>query len=81
MAQQFETAQFLPAEAPRPDAGELFCYGRSVVHQEWPRMEDGTTGDTINPGRLALFRTLKVEPSTPSPRRPRTKVARPDVRS
>ena len=40
--------------------GELVCYGRSVVHQEWPQMEDGKGGDTINPWALALFRTLKL---------------------
>jgi hypothetical protein len=34
-----------------PLSGELACYGRSVVHQEWPQMEDGHGGDTINPGQ------------------------------
>ena len=40
-------------------AGQLECYGRYVVHQEWPRMERETIGDTINPWALALFRSLK----------------------
>jgi hypothetical protein len=58
--QQFETAQFLPAQARGRLAGELVCYARSVVHEEWPRMEDGTAGDAINPWGFALFRSLKT---------------------
>jgi hypothetical protein len=58
--QQFETAQFLPPAAREDLTGGLVCYGRSVVHQEWPRMEEGTTGDTINPWAAALFRSLKL---------------------
>ena len=29
--------------------GELVCYGRSVVHQEWPRMEEGGSGEPDQP--------------------------------
>ena len=58
--QQFETAQFLPVEARDRLTGELVCYARSVVHEEWPRMEDGTAGDAINPWGVALFRSLKT---------------------
>src|SRR5688500_14171772 len=39
--QQIETAQFFPPEVSGKLTGELVCYGRSVVHAEWPRMEDG----------------------------------------
>jgi Protein of unknown function (DUF4239) len=62
--QQFETAELL---APAPQdrlTGELVCYGRSVVHQEWPRMEDGSGGDTINPWAVALFRSLRLADPT-----------------
>jgi hypothetical protein len=58
VAQQYETAQFLPAVRDRL-AGELVCYARSVVEQEWPRMEDGDLGDEINPWGVALFRTIE----------------------
>jgi hypothetical protein len=58
--QQFETAEFLPPALHDRLTGQLVCYGRSVVHTEWPRMEDGTAGDTINPWAAALFRTLRV---------------------
>jgi hypothetical protein len=58
--QQFETAEFLPSAAHDRLTGELVCYGRSVVRQEWPQMEDGRGGDTINPWAVALFRSLKL---------------------
>src|SRR3954466_12397216 len=58
--QQFETAQLLPAAARDRMTGEIVCYGRSVVHQEWPQMQDGEGGDAINPWAIALFRSLKV---------------------
>jgi hypothetical protein len=59
VAQQFETAQFLPESTRERLSGELVCYARHVVGQEWPRMEDGSIGNTINPWGLAMFRTLK----------------------
>jgi hypothetical protein len=65
VAQQFETAQFLPEAARARLGGELVCYGRAVVFQEWPQMEAGSSVQPINPWAVALFRTLKVtEPRT-----------------
>jgi hypothetical protein len=67
VVQQFETAQFLPAAARRQVSGELICYGRSVVGQEWPRMETGSESGGVNPWGLTLFRTMKtVQPTTPT---------------
>ena len=67
VVQQFQTAQFLPADVRNRLGGELVCYARSVVYDEWPRMESGTAGDAINPWGLALFRSLKtVSPNSPS---------------
>ena len=60
VAQQFETAQFLPDDVSLRLSQELVCYGRSVVHREWPRMESGTEGDAINPWGTALFETLRT---------------------
>jgi hypothetical protein len=60
LIQQFETAEFLPATTRDRLSGEIVCYGRSVVHQEWPQMEEGKGGDTINPWSIALFRSLKL---------------------
>jgi hypothetical protein len=66
VSQQVETAQFLAAPVGRKLTGELVCYGRSVVHLEWPRMESGVQGDAINPWGVTLFRTFKtVDPKTP----------------
>ena len=65
--QQFETAQLMPAAVRGRFSGELVCYARSVVHQEWPRMEAGTLTDGYNPWTIAMFDTLKtVEPHSAS---------------
>ena len=67
VAQQYEVAHLLPPAQGRRLAAELVCYGRSVVHQEWPRMQDGTQTDAMNPWGVALFRSLRtVKPRTPS---------------
>ena len=67
LAQQVQTALFLGQPTGGKLAGELVCYGRSVVHLEWPRAESGTLGDDINPWGVRMFRTLQtVNPQTPS---------------
>lgn len=67
VAQQFETAQFMPA-AQREALGDgLVCYARYVVDREWPRLEAGTEGNDFNPWGVALFRTLQeTEPNGPT---------------
>jgi hypothetical protein len=65
--EQFETVQLLPPPAARRFSGQLVCYARNVVHQEWPRMTSGTLGDAMNPWGVALFRTLlATEARTPT---------------
>lgn len=65
VAQQAEVAGLLPGASGRRLAGELACYARSVVHQEWPRMRAGTQTSETNPWGQALYRTLRtVEPRT-----------------
>jgi hypothetical protein len=67
ISEQFETAQLMPAAVRGRFSGELICYARSVVHQEWPRMEAGTLADGHNPWGIAMFRTLRtVEPRSPA---------------
>ena len=67
LAQQFEVAHLLPAEPAQRLGGELICYGRYVVEQEWPRMEAGTLGDALNPWGVETFRTMRtVQPRTAS---------------
>ena len=47
--------------------GELVCYARSIIHDEWDRMEDGSIGVDINQWGVALYGTLQtVEPGTPA---------------
>jgi hypothetical protein len=60
VSQQFETAQFLPAEVRDELGDELVCYARSIVEGEWPALEEGTQGDAVNPWGVELFRTLKT---------------------
>ena len=65
--QQFETAQFLPVAMRARLSGELVCYARTVIHQEWPRMASGTLGKLRNPWSLAMLRTLRTtEPRSAS---------------
>jgi hypothetical protein len=67
VAEQFETAQLMPPAVSGPFSGELVCYARSVVHQEWPRMESGSLGDAYNPWGVTMFATLKTtEPRSAS---------------
>jgi uncharacterized membrane protein len=66
VVQQYETAQFMPPAVRGELGGELVCYARSVVHDEWPRMEAGEEIEGFNTWGAAIFRTLKrVDPRTP----------------
>jgi hypothetical protein len=60
LSQQVETAQFLGRPVANRLTGELICYGRYVIHVEWPRTEKGKQGDQINPWGVALFRTIQA---------------------
>src|SRR4051794_15979109 len=57
---QFETAQFLPVAVRAQLSGDLVCYARTVISQEWPRMQSGTLPDTRNPWTLTMLRTLRT---------------------
>ena len=65
--QQYETAQFLPRSSRARLGGDLVCYARYVVHEEWPRMESGTLGNAFNPWGAAMFTSIAaVEPKLAS---------------
>jgi hypothetical protein len=67
VTQQFETAQLFPVAVRARLSGDLVCYARTVIHQEWPKMEAGTLGDIVNPWGVATFRVLQtVEPKSAS---------------
>ena len=66
VVQQVQNAQLLPADVSPELTGELVCYARSVIHDEWDRMESGSLGEDINPWGAALFGTLRgVELDSP----------------
>jgi hypothetical protein len=58
VAQQFETAQFLPDATRVALGGQLTCYARYVVGQEWPEMESGVKSNAINPWSVAMFQSI-----------------------
>jgi hypothetical protein len=60
VAQQVETAQFFARPTSARLTGELICYGRYVVNEEWPRAEEGKQGDRLNPWGVALFETVQT---------------------
>ena len=67
VVEQFETAQFLPVAVRARLSGDLVCYARTVISQEWPAMKSGNLGDSINPWTLAMLRTLQTtEPRSAS---------------
>ena len=67
VAQQYETAQFMPKEQRQELSGQLVCYSRSVVYQVWPKMQAGTQGDALNPWAVEMFKTVKkIDPQTPA---------------
>jgi amino acid transporter len=64
VAQQIETAQRLPAVSDQL-TGQLVCYARWVVAEEWDRMEANELDDEVSPWGAALYRTLNgFEPGT-----------------
>jgi Protein of unknown function (DUF4239) len=59
LSQQVETAQYFAEPVADAVTGELVCYGRTVVGEEWDRLESGTLGDSINPWSAVMFNTLR----------------------
>jgi hypothetical protein len=65
VVQQVQTAQFLPTSVSETLTGQLVCYGRFVVHEEWPQMRDGTIGNSLNPWGVVMFQTMRtVQPQS-----------------
>jgi ABC-type multidrug transport system fused ATPase/permease subunit len=65
VAQQVQTAQFMPGDSAEEFTGQLTCYARSVAGAEWNALDEGTLGDQINPWGAEMFRTISdVSPRT-----------------
>jgi hypothetical protein len=60
VAQQVQTAQFMPGDSAEELTGELTCYARSVAGTEWDALDEGTLGDSINPWGAEMFLTISV---------------------
>jgi len=60
VAQQVETAQFLPTATATKATGQLVCYARSVVGPEWDALDEGTLEDSVNPWGVAMYNTLRA---------------------
>jgi hypothetical protein len=64
VAQQIETAQLLPPGQQLVLGSELVCYGRAVIHIEWPAMESGSA-PPVNPWGPRIFATFRqIQPET-----------------
>ena len=73
VAQQIQTAQFLPESVSGELTAELVCYARSVAGVQWDRMRDGTLGEQINPFAADMFHTIRnIEPEPRPSSRPTT---------
>jgi hypothetical protein len=65
VAQQVQTAQFMPGGSAEELTGELTCYARSVAGTEWDALDEGKLGDSINPWGAEMFLTIfDVNPRT-----------------
>ncbi|MET4636794.1 hypothetical protein ABIE24_000005 [Mycetocola sp. 2940] len=67
VAQQLETAQFLPAGTAEDLTGQLVCYARSVIGPQWAALERGQLSESINPWGGEMYLTIKAaDPQTPA---------------
>src|SRR5262245_16924235 len=47
VVQLSRTADFFPRAERNPIEGSLICYGRAVIHEEWPAMKHGQRSQTV----------------------------------
>ena len=65
VAQQVETAQFLPEGTAEDLTGQLVCYARSVIGPQWVALERGQLSESINPWGGEMYLTIKAaDPQT-----------------
>ena len=55
VVQQVETAQLFPEPASEKLTGQLVCYARFVVHDEWERMRTARSETASTPGASPCF--------------------------
>jgi hypothetical protein len=65
VAQQVQTAQFLPRDVAGRLSGELECYARSVAGVEWDALDAGTLGNAVNPWGVRMYETARtIDPTS-----------------
>jgi hypothetical protein len=58
VGQAFRTARLFPPEGRDDAQGELICYGRAVIHDEWPAMRRGRESPLVLAWIADLERTI-----------------------
>jgi ABC-type multidrug transport system fused ATPase/permease subunit len=67
LVQLSRTAEFFPPDQRDTIEGVLICYGRAVVHQEWPAMKEGTRSPVVQGWVTRLQEGLqRLHPDTPA---------------
>jgi protein-S-isoprenylcysteine O-methyltransferase Ste14 len=67
LVQMSRTAEFFPPPQRDPIEGVLICYGRAVVHEEWPAMKEGTRSPVVQGWVTRLEEGLQqLHPGTPA---------------
>jgi hypothetical protein len=67
VVQLSRTAQFFPPSERDPLEGVLICYGRSVIHDEWPAMKEGRRSPVVQIWVNRFQGALKqLRPATPA---------------
>jgi hypothetical protein len=67
VVQLSRTAQFFPRSERDPLEGVLICYGRSVIHDEWPAMKEGRRSPVVQIWVNRFQGALKqLRPATPA---------------
>lgn len=66
LVQLSRTAEFFPPPQRDPIEGVLICYGRAVIHQEWPAMKEGRRSPVVQEWVNRFQGDLKqLHPHTP----------------
>jgi protein-S-isoprenylcysteine O-methyltransferase Ste14 len=67
VVQLSRTAEFFPPSERDPLEGVLICYGRAVIHDEWPAMKDGRRSEVVQVWVNRFQGALKqLKPKTPA---------------
>ena len=67
IVQLSRTAEFFPPVEREPIEASLICYGRAVIHQEWPAMKEGKRSPILQGWVTRLEDSLhQLQPDTPA---------------